>query len=68
MRARVNGETRELPDGTTVAQLLEQAGAPGGGRGCAVALDGEVLPHGSWASTPVPDGSRVEIVVAVQGG
>lgn len=36
--------------------------------GVAVALDGEVVPRAGWASTPVPGGSVVEIVVAVQGG
>jgi sulfur carrier protein len=68
VQARVNGELRELAENLSLASLLEQAGAPGAGRGCAIALDGEVVPRSRWASTPVPDGAAVEIVVAVQGG
>ncbi|HEX8959803.1 MAG TPA: MoaD/ThiS family protein, partial [Solirubrobacterales bacterium] len=34
----------------------------------AVALDGEVVPRGEWASTPLADGRRVEVLAAIQGG
>ncbi|MEV0680896.1 sulfur carrier protein ThiS [Actinosynnema sp. NPDC050436] len=66
MKARVNGEQRELADGSTVATVLDLLGAPPSG--VAVALDGEVVPRAAWASTPVPDGSAVEVLTAVQGG
>jgi sulfur carrier protein len=65
MVVRVNGEQRELAPGTTVAQLM--AATPRG-RGVAVALDGEVVPRGEWATTELSDDARVEVVVAVQGG
>lgn len=64
----VNGEPRELRAGTTIAALIEAAGVPAGGRGMAVALDGEVVPRAEWNETALRDGARVEIVVAVQGG
>ncbi len=64
---RVNGREREL-DGATVADLVGELGVPAGGRGVAVALDGEVIPRGAWERTPVPDGAAVEVVTAVQGG
>ena len=65
----VNGDTRRLPDGVTVAGLLDAiGGAPGGGRGVAVALDGEVVTRGEWETRTLADGARIEIVVAVQGG
>jgi sulfur carrier protein len=68
MNVSVNGETRELVAGMTVAQLVESfSGAPEG-RGLAVAVDGEVVPRGSWDAAALRDGARVEIVVAVQGG
>ena len=38
------------------------------GRGVAVALDGEVVPRGEWASTEVREGQQVEVLRAVQGG
>ncbi|HWF56325.1 MAG TPA: sulfur carrier protein ThiS [Solirubrobacteraceae bacterium] len=64
----VNGEPRELCADTTIAALIEAAGVPAGGRGMAVALDGEVVPRAEWDETALTDGARVEIVVAVQGG
>jgi sulfur carrier protein len=66
MIVTVNGEARELPEGTTVASLLEQLAARP--RGIAVAVDGEVLPRGEWPARPLPDGARVEVVAAIQGG
>ncbi|MET1075503.1 MAG: sulfur carrier protein ThiS [Umezawaea sp.] len=66
MKARVNGELRDLPDGTTVAAVLALLGAPGSG--VAVAVDGEVVPRAEWHRTAVPDGGTVEVLTAVQGG
>lgn len=63
----LNGEPRELPDQATVETAVHLAGAPGG-RGVAVALDGEVVPRGEWATTEVRDGQQVEVLHAVQGG
>ena len=68
MTLRVNGERRELPDGTTVAELVASLPVAPEGRGLAVALDGEVVPRGSWGLTELREGASVEIVVAVQGG
>jgi sulfur carrier protein len=64
----LNGELRELPDGATVELAVEVAGAPAGGRGVAVALDGEVVPRAAWEDTPVCAGQELEVVQAVQGG
>ena len=66
MTATVNGAPRELPAGTTVAALVAQLGAPG--TGTAVAVDLEVVPRGAWERTTIPDGARVEVLTAVQGG
>jgi sulfur carrier protein len=64
----LNGERRELPDGATVELAVRVAGAPAGGRGVAVALDGEVVPRGSWEATPLQAGQELEVLQAVQGG
>jgi sulfur carrier protein len=64
----LNGEPRELADGATVLTAVEVAGAPAGGRGVAVAVDGEVVPRGSWPDTPLAEGQAVEVLHAVQGG
>ena len=64
----INGEAREVPDGATVASVIgELPGAPEG-RGIAVALAGEVVPRARWSSTTLPEGAKIEVVVAVQGG
>jgi sulfur carrier protein len=64
----LNGERRELPEEATVATAVHLAGAPEGGRGVAVALDGEVVPRGQWTTTEVRDGQELEVLRAVQGG
>ncbi len=68
MTVSVNGERRELAAGTTVAGLVSTLSGAPDGRGVAVAVDGEVVPRGSWATAELRDGARVEVVVAVQGG
>jgi sulfur carrier protein len=65
----VNGERRELPGTASVADAVALiAPAVGGGRGYAVAVGGEVVPRGEWATTSLIDGAQVEVVAAIQGG
>jgi len=64
----VNGEARELPDGTTVAALLGRLDIAPARRGVAVAVDAVVVPRGAWESHALADGMRVEILTAIQGG
>ena len=62
----LNGVLRDLPDGSTVAQAVaELTTAPSG---VAAAVNGEVVPRGSWTATPLRRGDQVEVVTAVQGG
>jgi sulfur carrier protein len=66
VRVRLNGEPRELPDGSTIARAVaELTTAP---TGVAAAVNGDVVPRGSWARTVLRDGDQVEVVMAVQGG
>ncbi len=64
----INGESRELPDGATVADAVRAVGAPDDGRGVAAAVDGEVVPRGAWTSRTLVADDRVEVLQAVQGG
>ena len=64
----LNGAPRNLPEGATVQDAIEAVGAPGDGRGVAVALDGEVVPRGEWSATMLIEGREVEVLHAVQGG
>jgi thiazole synthase len=68
MRIELNGEPRELPTGTTLADAVREAGAEQAARGVAVALDGEVVPKSEWAATPLAEGGKVEVLAAIQGG
>jgi len=64
----LNGEPAELPERPTVTGALGVLGIEPDARGIAVAVDGEVVPRGSWAVFDIHDGARVEIVSATQGG
>jgi sulfur carrier protein len=64
----VNGEPRELGAGATVATVVEMLDVAPGGRGVAVALDGEVVSRGRWSETRLTEGSTVEVLAAIGGG
>ena len=66
MNVVLNGEARELADGATIADVLALLDAPD--RGVAVAIDAEVVPRGEWEAVTLREGSRIEVVQAVQGG
>lgn len=66
MTIQVNGEPAELPDVTTVAQLLERLELPRDG--VAVAVNAHVVPKTTHATHRLSEGDRVEIVRAVGGG
>ncbi len=69
MRVKLNGESRELTDGATVADLVERSGLEAQRRrGIAVAVDSEVIPRSEWESTELSEGQAVELVTAIQGG
>jgi sulfur carrier protein len=63
---RVNGESRALPAGSTVEMLLVHLGTAG--KRVAVERNGQIVPKSRHAATPLADGDRLEIVVAVGGG
>jgi sulfur carrier protein len=64
----VNGETRELPAGATVAAVVQSLSVASDAPGVAVAVDGEVVRRGDWSSLALTDGSRVEVLGAIGGG
>lgn len=68
MIVTVNGERRQLPASATVASVVELLEVSPGGRGVAVALDGEVVTRSRWAQTELADGAQIEVVAAIQGG
>ena len=66
MTVTVNGEPREVPAGTTVAQVV--ATMTSQRKGIAAAVNGEVVPRGGWTGLALRDQDQVEVVTAVQGG
>jgi sulfur carrier protein len=66
IQVTVNGENREMPEDSTVAQLVEALELTG--KRIAVELNGEIVPKSQHATTPLAAGARLEIVVAVGGG
>ncbi|MFC5301751.1 sulfur carrier protein ThiS [Azospira restricta] len=68
MKLTINGESREfnLPTPATVAALLDALALTG--KRIAIEMNGEIVPKSRHGETPVADGDRFEIVVAVGGG
>ena len=64
----VNGERREVAATATLRDVVVGPGDPEPSRGIAVAVNGSVVPRAQLASTVLSEGSKVEIVTAVQGG
>lgn len=66
MQVIVNGQPRELPDGTTVADAV--ATVTPAASGVAAALNDEVVRRADWTATPLREADRLEVLTAVQGG
>lgn len=66
MKVTVNGEPRELPEGTSVAEVVASVAAAR--TGVAAALNDEVVRRSAWEATTLRDGDRIEVLTAVQGG
>ena len=62
----VNGAATQLPDGSSIAVLVEQLQLAG--RRIAVEVNEEIVPKSAHAQTPLRDGDRVEVVHAIGGG
>ena len=66
MQIKLNGETKDVADGTTLLSLVEQLSlAP---ERLAVELNQEVIRRAEWPEVKLSDGDRVEIVHFVGGG
>ena len=66
IHVHVNGETKQLPSGTSVRALLDQLGLNPGR--VAIEYNLEILPKTKWEATQVAPGDRLEIVQFVGGG
>ena len=66
MIVHLNGTDREVPAGSGLAVVVALVTAAPSG--VAAAVNGEVVPRGSWPDTRLADGDRIEVVTAMQGG
>jgi sulfur carrier protein len=64
----LNGQHSDVGAGETVAAVLERLGLQADARGIAVAVDGQVVPRAVWREFALPEGARVEVLTAMQGG
>ena len=64
----VNGKPTDGGDNPTICDVLVAADIDPDTAGIAVAVDAEIARRGVWPTLTVPDGARVEIVTATQGG
>lgn len=67
MEVSVNGEVREVPEGTTLSALLELLRV-GSGPGVAVEVNAEVVRRARHTEHRLQPRDRVEIVTFVGGG
>ena len=63
---QLNGESREVPEGLTVAALLDWLKLPQ--ERVAVEQNLEIVARARWGATPVRAGDRLEVVHLVGGG
>jgi len=66
MEIIVNGEQRNVVDGLTAAQLVEDMQITG--KRIAMEVNLEIVPRSTYAEHTFNDGDKVEIVHAVGGG
>jgi sulfur carrier protein len=78
VRVLVNGESRDLPDGCNISDLLKILRGPGemqalppgvaADAAVAVAVNLHVVPRKEHAARTLREGDRVDVVTAVGGG
>jgi len=63
----INGQDREVPNNTSLGQLLVLLDIPAR-KGVAVAVNLEVVAHSDRAELKLCEGDRIDVVTAVGGG
>jgi sulfur carrier protein len=66
MRILVNGREQEVPEGATVAELIQMMGL--GASACAAEVNKDVIPKRDQADWALAEGDLVELVTLVGGG
>ncbi len=66
MKIQLNGEPREIADGTTLSALLEVLEM--GQQRIAVEINLNIIPRSQHADTVLQTGDKIELVRAIGGG
>ena len=66
MNVVINGQPSAVPDGITIATLLELNNLAD--RACAVEVNRQLVPRREHADRVIEDGDRIELVTLVGGG
>jgi len=66
MRITINGEAREVPEGTTVAALIRDLGLLKAA--CAAEVNRALVPKRDHERTELREGDHIELVTLVGGG
>jgi len=66
MKAQINGDSREVADGSTILSLVRSLGLEPGW--VVVEHNLHALDRGVWERTPVREGDQIEIVRFMGGG
>jgi thiamine biosynthesis protein ThiS len=66
MTARINGEARVVPDGSTIADLLESFGLPA--KSVLVERNGEPVGRDTFTHQRIQEEDQIEIINMVAGG
>ena len=66
MQLTINGESRELNEDISIAQLLELSDLAA--KRIAVEVNEQIIPKGRHAQTLLHDGDKIEIIHAIGGG
>jgi sulfur carrier protein len=66
MTLTVNGKNKELPDNSTLNNLLQQISQEN--ERIAIEINAEIIPKSNYAEFLLKNGDKVEIIKAVGGG
>lgn len=66
MRVQINGEDKEIANGTTLAELIASLGMKADR--VAVERNRDIVPRADWGEARLADGDHLEIVHFVGGG
>ena len=66
MQITINGENREIKEGTSLAELIKELGLDG--KVMAAAINMQIVKQDKWEETLLAEGDKIELLDFVGGG